>query len=143
MFFHNTLLDNSLQWVKQSLCDDNIQTTKFVTCQDRISQNYPFADFSSSAQTAAFFLAKGHYTLLLSLSGIVSDSMSTVREFLSSLLKNRCLLVNQIQGVLNLHNSLATRFFNSTVKFGSLMFQYYITPVATHYSAYTVVLMWF
>ena len=39
--------------------DDNKQTTKFVTCQDRISQNYPFADFSSSSQTAAFFLSKG------------------------------------------------------------------------------------
>jgi hypothetical protein len=53
------LPNNSLKFAGQSLCDDNIQTTKFVTCQDRISQNYPFADFSSSAQTAAFFLSKG------------------------------------------------------------------------------------
>ena len=103
--------NNSLKFAGQSLCDDNIQTTKFVTCQDRISQNYPFADFSSSAQTAAFFLSpKGHYTLVLSLSGIVSDSVSMVRKFLSFLLKNRCLLVKPNTGSPQL-----TRFSNSKV----------------------------
>ena len=35
--------------------DDNKQTTKFVTCQDRNRQNYPQSRFSSSTQTAAYF----------------------------------------------------------------------------------------
>ena len=45
-----------------------------------------------------FFSPKGHYTLVLSLSGIVSDSVSMVRKFLSFLLKNRCMLVKPNTG---------------------------------------------